>query len=97
MTEFTVLLLTLFFASLVTFRKESSFSKEKMPALKFFMAIVIVLGHLSIRVPSGWIQAFRFWGSPFVSMFLFVSGYGMWQSTLSHSERSFASVLKRVW
>ena len=52
MTEFTILLLTLFFASLVTFRKESSFSKEKMPALKFFMAIVIVLGHLSIRVPS---------------------------------------------
>ena len=97
MTEFTILLLTLFFASLVTFRKESSFSKEKMPAIKFFMAIVIVLGHLSIRVPSGWIQPFRFWGAPFVSMFLFVSGYGMWQSALSNSGLSFASILKRVW
>ena len=97
MTEFTILLLTLFFASLVTFRKESSFSKEKMPAIKFFMAIVIVFGHLSVRVPSGWIQPFRFWGAPFVSMFLFVSGYGMWQSALSNSGLSFASILKRVW
>ena len=97
MTEFAIFLLTLFFASLVTFRKESSFSKEKMPAIKIFMAIVIVLGHLSVRIPSDWIQPFRFWGAPFVSMFLFVSGYGMWQGTLSHSGLSFASILKRIW
>ena len=97
MTEFAIFLLTLFFASLVTFRKESSFSKEKLPAIKIFMAIVIVLGHLSVRIPSDWIQPFRFWGAPFVSMFLFVSGFGMWQSYLSHSGLSIASVLKRVW
>ena len=97
MTEFAIFLLTLFFASLVTFRKESSFSKEKMPAIKIFMDIVIVLGHLSVRIPSDWIQPFRFWGAPFVSMFLFVSGFGMWQSYLSHSGLSIASVLKRVW
>ena len=97
MTEFAIFLLTLFFASLVTFRKESSFSKEKMPAIKIFMAIVIVLGHLSVRIPSDWIQPFRFWGAPFVSMFLFMSGYGMWQIYLSHSGLSFTSVLKRVW
>ena len=97
MTEFAIFLLTLFFASLVTFRKESSFSKEKMPAIKIFMAIVIVLGHLSVRIPSDWIQPFRFWGAPFVSMFLFVSGYGMWQGTLSHSGLSFASIMKRIW
>ena len=97
MTEFTILLFTLFFASLLTFRKESSFSKEKLPAIKIFMAIVIVLGHLSVRIPSDWIQPFRFWGAPFVSMFLFVSGFGMWQSYLSHSGLSIASVLKRVW
>ena len=97
MTEFSIFLLTLFLASLIVFRKESTCSKEKMPAIKFFMAIVIVLGHLSVRVMSDWIQPFRFWGAPFVSMFLFVSGYGMWHSYLSHFGISFASVLKRVW
>lgn len=97
MTEFTILLFTLFLASLVTFRKESSFSKEKMPVIKIFMAIVIVLGHLSIRIPSDWIQPFRFWGAPFVSMFLFISGYGMWQSFLSNHGLSFSSTLKRIW
>ena len=68
-----------------------------MPVLRAFMAFVIILGHLSVRVPFAWIQQFRFWGAPFVSMFLFISGYGLYHSFSIHSNLSFVSTMKRIW
>ena len=87
----------LFLIALIEFSAENTFVKKKTPVIKSFMAFVIILGHLSCRVPSAWIQPFRFWGAPFVSMFLFISGYGMWQSFLSNYGLSFSSTLKRIW
>ena len=94
---FVIVFAILFILSICLFDIGSTFSKEKMPTLKALMAIIIVLGHLSTRVTTGWIQPFRFWGAPFVSMFLFISGYGMWQNSESHSGLSFLLTLKRVW
>lgn len=97
MIAFAITLFFLFILSLFGIKGYPSFSRNKVPALRAIMAIVIILGHLSVRVQSAWIQPFRYWGAPFVSMFLFISGFGMWQSFLSHSGLSFVSVLKRVW
>ena len=68
-----------------------------MPILKVVMAFVIILGHLSYKDSSVWILPFRYLGAPFVSMFLFISGYGMWHSFLSNHGLSFSSTLKRIW
>ena len=97
MIAFAITLFFLFILSLFGIKGYPSFSRNKVPALRAIMAIVIILGHLSVRVQSTWIQPFRYWGAPFVSMFLFISGFGMWQTFLSHSGLSFVSVLKRVW
>ena len=97
MIAFGIILIILFLFSLFGFKSDDAFSKQKTLFLKVFMDVAIILGHLSCRVPSGWIQPFRFWGAPFVSMFLFISGYGMWQSFLSNHGLSFSSTLKRIW
>ena len=97
MVTFGIILIILFLFSLFGFKSDDAFSKQKTLFLKVFMAVAIILGHLSCRVPSAWIQPFRFWGAPFVSMFLFISGYGMWQSFLSNQGLSFSSTLKRIW
>lgn len=81
----------------MVFGERKEFSKDKMPILKVVMAFVIILGHLSYKDSSVWILPFRYLGAPFVSMFLFISGYGMWQSFLSNHGLSFSSTLKRIW
>lgn len=97
MVVFVIAIVALCFISLLSFSAENTFGKNKMPVIKTFMALAIILGHLSVRVSSVWIQPFRFWGAPFVSMFFFISGYGMWQSFLSNHGLSFSSTLKRIW
>ena len=96
MIEFTIVLAILVLISLLTFDSGNTFGKEKLPALKVFMAIVIILGHMSFRSPLRVIQPFRFWGAPFVSMFLFISGYGMWKSYETACSISFSSILSRI-
>ena len=81
----------------MVFGERKEFSKDKMPILKVVMAFVIILGHLSYKDSSVWILPFRYLGAPFVSMFLFISGYGMWHSFLSNHGLSFSSTLKRIW
>lgn len=54
-------------------------SKDKSAALKSIMAILIVLHHLSLQgIPFLWM--FHSWGAPIVSIFLFLSGYGLMKS-----------------
>ena len=97
MVVFVIAIVALCFISLLSFSAENTFGKNKMPVIKTFMALAIILGHLSVRVSSAWIQPFRFWGAPFVSMFFFISGYGVWQSFLSNHGLSFSSTMKRIW
>ena len=75
MVVFVIAIVALCFISLLSFSAENTFGKNKMPVIKTFMALAIILGHLSVRVSSAWIQPFRFWGAPFVSMFFYL---GLW-------------------
>ena len=77
MIYFLVILIFLFLLSLITFNKSNSFDKDKMPVIRIIMAIVIILGHISTKVDMSWIQALKYWGAPFVSVFFFISGYGL--------------------
>lgn len=56
-------------------------SKGKSATLKSIMAILIVLHHLSLQgIP--FLQMFHSWGAPIVSIFLFLSGYGLMKSLI---------------
>ena len=77
MSLFILTLSLLFAVSLLTFDCSHSFEKTKMPILKTSMAIIIVLCHLAPKVDISWIQPLRYWGAPCVSVFFFVSGYGL--------------------
>lgn len=96
MIEFAIVLAILYLISLLTFESGYTFEKEKLPALKVFMATVIILGHLSFRLSLPSIQPFRFWGTPFVSMFLFISGYGMWKKYERDGSITLFSILCRI-
>lgn len=93
MISFVATLSCLFLLSLLCFDKESGFDKDKMPILRTFMALVIILGHICAKVDITWLQQFRFWGAPFVSVFFFISGYGM-ASSKNLSFRGFVN--KRI-
>jgi peptidoglycan/LPS O-acetylase OafA/YrhL len=57
-----------------------TFSKGKMMPLKALMAILIVADHLTFFSDSSWLKPFREMGAPIVSVFLFISGYGLSKS-----------------
>lgn len=83
MSLFIIMLSLLFAIAIVTFNESHSFDKSKMPVLKTVMALIIVLCHLAPRVDISWIQPLRYWGAPCVSVFFFVSGYGITKSDKS--------------
>lgn len=57
----------------------TSITKDKTAVLKSLMAIFIVLHHLSLQGIT-FLQMFHSWGAPIVSIFLFLSGYGLMKS-----------------
>lgn len=57
-----------------------SFGKDKMLPLKALMALLIVADHLTFHIDSVWLLPVREIGAPIVSVFLFISGYGLYQS-----------------
>lgn len=62
-----------------------SISKDKTTALKAIMAVLIVFHHLSLQGIS-FLQTFHSWGAPIVSLFLFLSGYGLIKSLCTKGE-----------
>lgn len=63
-------------------KKTEDLNKEKTSVLKGVMAIVIVLHHMSLQGIDSLAQFFS-WGAPIVSVFFFISGYGLSLSFLS--------------
>lgn len=57
-------------------RKTEDLNKDKTSVLKAVMAIIIVLHHLSLQGIESLAQFFS-WGAPIVSVFFFISGYGL--------------------
>jgi len=57
-----------------------SFEKDKMVVIKAILAILIVADHLTFFIDSPFLTPFRELGAPIVSVFLFISGYGLYKS-----------------
>lgn len=71
------------------------FGKEKVIPLKGISAILIVVHHLSFQ--THWLSTFYSWGAPIVSIFLFISGYGLMKSYRSKGEVYLSAfVLNRI-
>ena len=56
-------------------RPAYSFGRDKVVVLKCILSLFIVVHHLSLY--RGIMPMFHSWGAPIVSMFLFISGYGL--------------------
>lgn len=74
------------------------FGKDKMPLLKAMLAILIVADHLTFWVDSVFLLPFRELGAPIVSLFFFVSGYGLVKSFEKRGEAYLNGFfVNRVW
>ena len=57
-----------------------SFDKDKLILVKALMALLIVADHLNFFLDLTWLKPFRELGAPIVSMFFFISGFGLVRS-----------------
>ena len=77
MIFFLVIIGILYIFSFCSFNERvSTFNKEHVSTLKGVMAISIVAFHLFYQTDD-WLFMFSSWGAPIVSMFYFISGYGL--------------------
>lgn len=72
-----------------------SFGKDKMLPLKAVLSLLIVADHLTFSVDASWLMPFRKWGAPIVSLFFFISGYGLYKSYLAKGEKYLQGFFKR--
>jgi hypothetical protein len=95
---FTVLLL---YASIILlfFNKQSySFSISSTNILKAILSVILILVHSNMYIESPFLLQFKALGAPIVSIFLFISGYGLINSYISKGEKYFdAFFTKRIW
>lgn len=75
---------------------KNEFSRDITTMIKGLLAIGIVLHHLSQRTNTiGIIDFFQRLGAPIVSIFFFISGYGLLNSMLANREKYLNSFLKK--
>ena len=74
MIAFTIIIAILFLVGLKS-QDYRPFDKDKVVVLKPFLALGIVLSHLSSY--SIYLHDFQRWGSLIVGIFFFISGYGL--------------------
>ena len=72
----------------------SVFSKEQVEVLRGGMSIAIVAFHLSCYTKS-WLSLFSNWGAPIVSIFYFISGYGLMYSKMHKGYKYMSNFLER--
>lgn len=75
MILFVLCIFFIYLLSLFSIKTEE-LNKGKTSVLKAVMAIIIVLHHISLQGIDSLAQFFS-WGAPIVSVFLFISGYGL--------------------
>ena len=80
MSLFIACIILLYLFSLLSGGGSISFKKEKVVPLKAILALLIVLHHISLETGVKWLQPFNSWGAPIVSIFFFISGYGLMAS-----------------
>ena len=74
------------------------FSKEKTSAVKGILAILIVFHHFSTTCDISGFSEFRRWGAIIVSVFFFMSGYGLGRSITLKGKAYLSNFLShRLW
>lgn len=74
------------------------FGRSKMPLLRASLALLIVADHLTFWTDAAWLRPFRELGAPIVSLFLFISGYGLMKSYMSRGKAYLDGFFrKRLW
>ena len=72
-----------------------SFGLDKMVFLKAIMALLIVADHLTFYLDTPFLAPFREIGAPIVSLFLFISGYGLYRSWQNKGQVYLDSFLRK--
>ena len=72
-----------------------SFDKDKLILVKALMALMIVADHLNFFLDLSWLKPARELGAPIVSMFFFISGFGLVRSYQSKGPVYLKSFIKR--
>lgn len=76
----------------------NSFNRDKMLPLKALCALVIVATHLAGNVECLWLKLFIPLGMFAVSLFLFISGYGLARSYMKKGDTYLSGFFcKRIW
>lgn len=86
MLLFVICLSILYLLTLLRRRQSDIFIKEKTIPLKGLLAILIVIHHLSLYIDHKALYPFQCWGAPIVSLFFFVSGYGLMKSYMKNGK-----------
>ena len=80
MKLFALIVFICFVLSTVIKGEFSQFSKDKVTPVRGILAIFIILHHVYLCGHYGFLSEFKSWGAISVSMFLFISGYGLTKS-----------------
>ncbi|MGJ1330585.1 acyltransferase family protein [Sphingobacterium siyangense] len=101
MISFALLIIILYSLSLFTsFYKEvyQPFNNEISQKLKGISCLLIICYHLNFHVSTPIVAFASNWGAPVVSIFLFISGYGLMASYLKKGAQYLKGFLKkRLW
>lgn len=77
---FVCCIIILYLLSVGQKKYPTSFQKEKSFPLKGILAVLIVLHHITFEIDTFLLRSFHSWGAPVVSIFFFISGYGLMTS-----------------
>ena len=72
-----------------------SFDKDKLILVKALMALMIVADHLNFFLDLPWLKSAREIGAPIVSVFFFISGFGLIRSYQSKGQDYLKTFLGR--
>ena len=98
MILFTICLAILYVISLTRKSPITILSKEKTSAVKGILAILIVFHHFSTTCDVSGFSEFRRWGAIIVSLFFFMSGYGLGRSITLKGKAYLSNFLShRLW
>ena len=91
---FVMCIIILWLWTVVKKKRPNEFGKEKVFPLKGILAVLIVLHHLTYEIETPFLQSFRSWGAPIVSIFFFISGYGLMTSFKNKGKQYLSGFIK---
>lgn len=94
MLLFVTCIIILWLWTVIQKKQPDEFGKEKVFPLKGILAVLIVLHHLTYEIEVTLLQPFYSWGAPIVSVFFFISGYGLMTSYKNKGKQYLSGFIK---